>query len=296
MTNPCAMHLLSTLHRFVGAAATLALAGAAAAQGASKAPDNGTDPTKLSTSAAIQYEHFALRPRASTGTWKLSYTVPFGDKRDYSLRVRVPVVRNTVFGNGGYGLGDVQFQLSHVFGVTREGGMVVQGDLALDSAKRPELGAGKTVLKGTFIYARFLSDGAIIAPALVHSSSVGGDSSRARVSVSTFDLYYVPRLSDPRLFMTVDPALTRDWRSKQRFASLAVTFGSSIGPAFGGNSQVFVKPTLFAGDDRPAKWGLELGYKVIGFLSGAAHEHRLQLKNRHSAAFAPASGIPAASA
>jgi hypothetical protein len=246
-------------------ATAMALAGPAVAQGGDKAPDNGTDPTRVSTSAAIQYEHFDLRPRASTGTWKLSYTMPFGEKRDYSLRVRVPVVRNTVLGNSGYGLGDVQLQLSHVFGVTREGGMVVQGDLAFDSAKRPELGTGKTVLKGTFIYARFLPDGAIVAPALVHSSSIGGSGSRARVNVSTFDLYYVPKLADPRLFMTVDPALTRDWESRSQFASLAVTFGSSIGPAFGGNSQVFVKPTLFAGGDRPAKWGMELGYKVIGF-------------------------------
>jgi hypothetical protein len=257
------MRLLPTPQFIVGAIAALAFAGPAVAQ--STAPDNGTDPTKLSTSAAVQYEHFDLRQNGSSGTLKLSYTVPLGAKRDYSLRLRVPVVRNTVLGNGGYGLGDVQLQLSHVFGVTREGGMVVQGDIAFDSAKRPELGAGKTVLKGTFIYARFLPDGAIVAPALVHSSSIGGSNSRARVNVSTFDLYYVPKLADPKLFMTVDPALTRDWESKSQFASLAVTFGSSIGPAFGGNSQVFVKPTLFAGGDRPAKWGLELGYKVIGF-------------------------------
>lgn len=243
----------------------LAAAGSASAQSTDKAPDNGTDPTRMSTSAALQYEYFALREGASTGTWKLSYTQPLGEKRDYSLRLRVPVMRNTVLGNDGYGLGDVQLQLAHVFGVSRKGGMVVQGEVAFDSAKRPELGSGKTVLKGTFIYARFLSDGGILAPALVHSASVGGNAARPTVNVTTLDLYYVPHLSNPGHFMTVDPAVTRDWQGKKQFASLAVTFGSSIGAAFGGNAQVFVKPTLFAGGDRPAKWGLELGYKVIGF-------------------------------
>jgi hypothetical protein len=44
-----------------------------------------------------------------------------------------------------------------------------------------------------------------------------------------------------------------------------VTVGRSLGPALGGNSQVFIKPTVFAGGDRPGKWGVEVGYKVIGF-------------------------------
>lgn len=38
-----------------------------------------------------------------------------------------------------------------------------------------------------------------------------------------------------------------------------------IGPAFGGNGIVFVKPSVFAGGDRPGKRGIELGYKIIGF-------------------------------
>jgi hypothetical protein len=32
-----------------------------------------------------------------------------------------------------------------------------------------------------------------------------------------------------------------------------------------GNGIVSVKPTLFAGGDRRGKWGIEVGFKVIGF-------------------------------
>lgn len=168
--------------------ASLALIAAARADEA--APDNGTDPTKLSSAAAIQFEHLALRPAGSLGTWKLSYTQPFGDKRDYSLRLRVPVARNTAAGQGGhgsYGLGDASLQLSHVFGVSRAGGMVAQLELSGDTADRAERGSGQAVAKGTFIYARFLPGGAIVAPALVHSEGLGGHGPRARVRSSSLD-------------------------------------------------------------------------------------------------------------
>jgi hypothetical protein len=49
------------------------------------------------------------------------------------------------------------------------------------------------------------------------------------------------------------------------FASVAVTIGRVIGPAFGGSSQVYVKPGVFLGGERSADWGIEIGYKVIGF-------------------------------
>ena len=35
--------------------------------------------------------------------------------------------------------------------------------------------------------------------------------------------------------------------------------------AVGGNAIAFVKPTVFAGGDRPGSWGIEVGYKVLGF-------------------------------
>lgn len=250
-------------------ATAIAIAGllcaAAQAQDATKAPDNGTDPTKMSTSAAIQYEHIALRGGFGSGNLKLSYIVPLGEKRDYSLRLRVPVARADVLGNNGFGLGDVSLQVAHVFGLTKEHGFVAQGELLFDTAKRPELGSGKTVVKGTLIYALFLQGGHIFAPAAVQSVSIGGDGNRARVNGTVFDFYYVPKLADPKTFVTVDPALSFDWEAKKQFASLAVTVGRAVGPAFGGSAQVFMKPSVFFGGERPGNWGVEIGYKVIGF-------------------------------
>jgi len=235
------------------------------AQEAAKEPDNGTDPSRFSTAAAIQYEHIDLLHGFNSDTLNFTYWQPFGEKKNFNLRARLPVVRVDVLGNDNYDVGDFSLKLNHVYTLTRQYAIVLAGEMTFDTAQRAELGTGKNVFKGSFIYAKFLANGAIFAPAVVQSNSVWGDNARADVNNTVFDFYYVPKLRDPKNFITVDPALSFDWQADKKFASLAVTMGRSIGPAFGGNSQVFIKPTLFAGGERPGNWGVELGYKVIGF-------------------------------
>lgn len=246
-------------------AASLLVCSAAHAQNADKAPDNGTDPTRFSSAASVQWEHIDLKGGFAAETLNFTYWQPLGEKKNYNLRVRLPVVRNDALGRGGYDMGDFALRLNHVYSVTKKDAIVLSAELVFDTAQRPELGTGKHVFKPNVTYAMFLEGGAIFAPAFVHSISIGGDSNRTRVNATVFDFYYVPKLADPKNFMTVDPALSFDWKGKKQFASLAVTLGRGIGPAFGGNSQVFIKPTVFVGGDRPGKWGVELGYKVIGF-------------------------------
>jgi hypothetical protein len=242
-----------------------ALALASPAFAAEEETDNGTDPTKLSSSASASFEHLDLVNGIGSDVLKLSYTTPLGAKKDYSLQFRVPVSALTGIGNGSYDLGDASIRLTHVFGVSQSGGMVVQGEMVFDTAGRPELGTGQNVFKGTFIYAKFLKDGAIFAPAIVQSNSLWGDDDRADVNNTTLDFYYVPKLANPKNLITVDPSLTFDWEADKQFAGLAVTFGRVLGPALGGNAILSVKPSILAGNDRPADWGIEVNYKIIGF-------------------------------
>lgn len=238
--------------------------GVAIAQDAKTEPNNGTDPTRLSSSAALVYEYNDIAPDFARQALRVDLTLPFGAKSDYSVRLRVPVVSFDVAGDDDFDLGDVQVQLTHVFGLTRQRGLVARGELVLDTAQRSELGTGKHVFKGTFIHAHFLPHG-IFAPAVAHSIDVGGDDDRADVNSTIFDFYYVPKLADPRTFVTLDPALTLDWENDKEFASFAATLGRSVGPALAGVAQVFVKPSVFAGSDRPGDWALEVGLKVLGF-------------------------------
>jgi len=226
--------------------------------------DNGTDPTRVSRTVQVKYEYLALRDGFTTNTLKLWYTQPLGN--GFSVVLKLPVTRVDVFGNNGAGLGDVSVQVGKVFGVTREGGHVVQAEVFFDTATRPELGAGNSVLKATYVRAFFLQDGAILAPSFVQSVSLLGGDDRPKVNFSTIDLYYVPKMEDPRNLVTFDPNVNYNCENGNRFASLAVTLGRNIGPSpIGGNHFVLVKPAILVGGDRPNKWGLELTYKIIGF-------------------------------
>jgi hypothetical protein len=226
--------------------------------------DNGTDPTKFTTIAEAKYEYLDLNGGFSSDTLRLSYTQPFAGAR-WNVRARLPVTAVDVFGNHGYDVGDFSVEFAHLFGLNKKGAFVAKGELVFDTAARPELGTGQNVLKGTLIYAKFLKGGNIFAPAVVQSNSLWGDGNRAKVNFTTFDFYYVPHLKNPRNLITYDPALNFDWENNKTFASLAITFGRVLGPQLGGKGIVFVKPSVFAGGERPSSWGIELGYKVIAF-------------------------------
>jgi hypothetical protein len=247
------------------AATAACLVTAATSVRADEAANNGTDPTRLTTQAVVNWERVDLKGGFVSDTLKLNYTVPVGEKRDWSIRYRLPLASVNVLGNNSYALGDASVQATHVYGLSRKGGWVAQAEMVFDTASRDELGTGKNVVKGTLVKAWFLSDGSIFAPALVHSESLWGDSHRSGVRATTLDLYYVPKLSDPRNLITVDPSINRDWKSEKSFVGLAVTFGRVLGPALGGTGIVSLKPSLFAGDGRPGGWGVELGFKVLGF-------------------------------
>ncbi len=235
----------------------------AVAGAAPKEENDGTDPTRLTSSADVALEHLDLRGGCGSQTMAFAFTTPIG--ANSNIRIRIPTVTKDLLGNDGLGFGDISVKLTRVLKVTRQYGLVAGGELVFDTADRPELGSGKTVFKANIVYARFLKGGAIFAPALVHSVSVTGKDIRADINSTTLDLYFVPRLKNKDLFMTLDPAIVHDWESDKTYGSLAVTFGRKLGKMLGGNGQLFVKPSILFGADRSANWGAQIGFKLLNF-------------------------------
>lgn len=227
--------------------------------------DMGTDPTRVSRSVVARDEHLNLRGGFNSDTLRLKYAMPLGPEQNYGLSLEVPITAVDLLGTRHSSMGDLVLGVTKVFGLTRQGGYVAKAELVFDTADRPELGTGKNSFRATFAKALFLADGAIFAPALVHEESFSGQRGRTNVGRTTLDFYYVPKLADPRNFVTFDPSIVHDRELKRTYGALAVTLGHAVGKAFGGNQLVFVKPSVFAGADRPADWGLEVGYKLIGF-------------------------------
>jgi hypothetical protein len=232
---------------------------------ASGQPNNGTDPTRPPKMIAVSYGYTELRNGFRQDILKGLYQQPISKDGRTVAKVELPLVSTDVLGRSGFNLGDITLGLQRVAVVTPQYGLVYKAELVLNTANHIEQGTGKNVLKATAIYAKFLAGGAIFAPAIVHNESLWGESGRAKVRLTTLDFYYVPKLSDPKTFVTFDPNVNFDWEGDKTFFGLAVTLGRAIGPAFGGNGQVYIKPSILAGNDRPGNWGFEVGFKVLGF-------------------------------
>ncbi len=251
-----------------------ALAAPAAAQDDLSEVNNGTNPTLLTTQFGVQYQFNQINSDLNTGLFEAFYTQPFGAGGKRAFRITVPGSDSPFNGDPIFGgtpgndftLGDISLTYIDVFYLTEKNGSAFTFELFLDTADEPTAGYGQFVGETSAFYAWFLSNGAIFAPAWVQTFGLeGGNDAGVDVNVSTFDFYYVPKLANPRYFMTFDPAIIHDWESDDTFGSLQVTFGIMTGKAFGGDSQITVKPGILFGGDAPADWSLQVAYKVLNF-------------------------------
>jgi hypothetical protein len=228
--------------------------------------DTGTDPTKLSRNAQIRFESLDLGDGFSNDTLYLRFTQPLGAAQRSSLEFKLPIVDSDVLGESGYGIGDFSLKFSHLPVLTQKYGILLTLEAIFDTADAADKGFGSNVLKPGITYARFLPGGSLFAPTIQHAFTVGDTApGRTDVNITVVDLYYVPKLDDPRTYMTIDPALTYDWEREKLSPSLAVTLGRVIPTALPGTSSVFIKPAVGFGDDRAYDWGIEVGFKVVGF-------------------------------
>lgn len=228
--------------------------------------DNGTDPTKLSRNFQLRYEALDLQNGFSNQTLFLRFTQPLGEAQKSSLEFKVPLISSDVLGEPGLGVGDLILKFSHLATLTPKYGILLTLEAAFDTADTADRGFGSNVLRPGITYARFLPGGSLFAPTLQHAFTVGQvDPGRTEVNLTVMDFYYVPKLNDPRNYMTLDPALSYDWENDKLIPSVALTLGRVIPTGLPGTSSLFIKPSVGLGEDRAFDWGFEVGFKVVGF-------------------------------
>jgi hypothetical protein len=224
----------------------------------------GTNPARMSRTLEIKDEYLWLNNGVRSNVFRLGYTMPFGQNLDWSLKITLPVA--SLYGVPGNpsSAGDVGFKVTHVFSVAETHAWAGSAEVLINSADQG-LGYGQNAMKLQAFYVRFLKDGSIFAPTLVQTFGLENNPDVADLNLTTADFYYVPKLADPKTLLTLDPSLTHDWANDRTYAGLAVTAGRVVGKTFGGTSIVFVKPSMLFGNDRPGDWGVEVGFKVVGF-------------------------------
>ena len=101
--------------------------------------DNGTNPTRVSRTMLVKYEYLKLRNGGQSDILRFQYTHPLGD--GWSVTGKLPVAYVDTTRASGSGLGDVSVEVGKIFGLDKEGGHVVRGEVFFDTATRRPLDA-----------------------------------------------------------------------------------------------------------------------------------------------------------
>jgi hypothetical protein len=234
--------------------------------GAAPAEDtSGTDPTKFLRTLGVRNEYQRLTNDKSFNLTTFTYIEPFADGR-MNLRLKAPLAYTDAAGDDEFGLADLSLRYNWLAHVDAKQGVLLGADLTADSASEDVLGRGKWTIGPSVTYAMFLSPTMIFAPAYQHNISFAGDANRKDVNESVIDLYMVFTAEDKRSWFIVDPALVIDWEAEQNTPfTIEAEYGRNIGTLFGGALNVYVRPGVGIGQDRPYDWNIEAGFTVVDF-------------------------------
>jgi hypothetical protein len=226
---------------------------------------SGTDPTKFLRTLGLRNEYQRLPNDKTFNVTTFTYIEPFADGR-MNLRLKAPFAYTDATGDDEFGLSDLSLRYNWLAYVDATQGLLLGADLTADTASDDVLGRGKWTIGPSVTYAMFLSPTMIFAPAYQHNISFAGDEDRKEVNESVIDFYMVFTAQDKTSWLIVDPTLIVDWETEQNTPlTLEVEYGRNVGSLLGGAFNLYVRPGVGIGQDRPYDWNIEVGCTVVGF-------------------------------
>jgi hypothetical protein len=211
----------------------------------------------------------------------LEYRTPFAGGK-WQFRTRVPVynIVNADLNNDGMdnindsGLGDINFRLITVPVLKGADGIAVGLEFFLNTASKDSLGSGTTSLAPVVFFGHFFrggfgpwQKGGLFAPGLQYKFSIDEDEGRAKTEQAIIDINFLLTSEDGQSWLFAEPQIVFDQETNADFAIMDIEFGwmmTKWKPDMKGHS-FYVRPTFTIGTDRSTDYGLELGYKFIGW-------------------------------
>lgn len=224
-----------------------------------------TNPLKIHRSAGFSNEYLLSPSRKHTNVAKAEGTLPLLNGRA-SVKVGIPFVTSNITGPYKSGIGDCEVKLSYIVSSCEDRceGIVAGLRTTWDTASNDLIGAGKNVVGPSVTWVKKLGEKQLFAPSYEHLVSVGGSSKFSDISTGLLSLKYVIYLQDS--WVVVDPILVTDYEdSGHSSAIVGVTFGRTLGKMNGGTGQIYIKPSVAMGGYRAYDYGVEIGFKIVGF-------------------------------
>lgn len=258
--------------------------GSAEAAVKNKNDKSGTNPINFQRDARIYNEYLWLNT-AGDGSQNLTtfeFRTPFaGGKWQFRTRIPYNFTNADVNGDGmddidDSGLGDVNFRLMTVPVLKGANAFAVGMDVFLDTASEDSLGAGATSLAPVVFWGHFFKGGwgpwkkgGLFAPGLQYKFSIDEDDGRDEVEQIIIDINYLLLAEDGQSWLFAEPQIVFDQETNADFAIMDIEFGwmmTKWKPDMKGQS-FYLRPTftIGSGSDRPTDYGIEIGYKWVGW-------------------------------
>jgi hypothetical protein len=243
---------------------------------------SGTNPINFQRDARIYNEYLWLNT-AGDGNQNLTtfeFRTPFADGK-WQFRTRIPhnAVTADVNGDGmddidDSGLGDINFRLLTVPYIKGANAMAAALEVFVDTASEDSLGAGTTSLAPIVFYGHFFrggfgpwQKGGLFAPGLQYKFSVDEDDGRDKTEQWIIDINFLLQAEDGQSWLFAEPQIVFDQEANADFVIMDFEFGwmmTKWKPDMKGQS-FYVRPTFTVGTDRPTDYGMEIGYKWVGW-------------------------------
>jgi len=244
---------------------------------------SGTNPINFQRDLRIYNEYLWLNT-AGDGTQNLTtleFRTPFAGGK-WQFRTRVPFItslRADVNGDGiddidDSGLGDINFRLLTVPYFEGANALAFALEVFVDTASEDSLGAGTTSLAPIVFFGRFFrggfgpwQKGGLFAPGLQYKFSVDEDEGRDKTEQIILDINFLLQSVDGQSWLFAEPQIVFDQETDADFAIMDIEFGwmmTKWWPNLTGQS-FYLRPTFTIGADRPTDYGIEVGYKFIGW-------------------------------
>ncbi len=275
------------------ASVALSLPSLAVAQGSSAediaqdtSDKSGTNPVNFQRDLRF-YNEYSWLNTAGDGNQNV-FTVEYRQALfdgEWQFRAKVPFVSSLTadFNNDGIddidesGLGDANFRLLKKPWFKGAHAIAIAFEVFLNTASEDVLGSGTTTLGPQIFYAYFYGrnpipipgyrGGGLFAPGLQYRFSIDEDAGRSDTDAIAIDINYLAMSEDKTRWLFINPQILSDRENNQDYAFFDIEFGwmmAKWNPEKKGQS-FYIRPTFTIGHDRPTDYGIELGYKFVGW-------------------------------
>jgi hypothetical protein len=244
-------------------------------QPAMKKDKTGTNPVNFQRDLRFYNEYSWLNTEGdgNQNLTTLEFRTPFlGGKWQWRVRTRFNSITADINDDGrddidesGMGDTDMRFITVPILNMASKTAWAFGLEVFLDTASEDVLGAGSTSLGPQVFFVKFFRNG-LFAPGLQYKFSVDEDDGRGEVDQFLIDLNYLLMAKNKLSWFFTDPQIVIDNETDEEFAIVDLEFGwmMSRWVDLKGHS-FYIRPSFGVGGDRPVDYGVEVGYKMIGW-------------------------------